>query len=129
MAGDEGRAADELMYAINELAERVKSMDPERAVEVRAIGERAVAYELKGFYDEAVEEYLKMLDAAPFSLPVYRHVALELLGFERSGAAVEVCDEAVQFDGRDAEAYRLLGEVCRQAGLYGVAALAYREAV
>lgn len=129
MTGNESKATDELMYAINDLAERVKSMDPEAAEEIRAIGGRAVAYGLEGSYDEAVEEYLKMLDAAPFSLPVYRHVALELLEFERIGAAVEVCDEAVQFNGADAEAYRLLGEVCRQAGLYGVAALAYREAV
>lgn len=122
-------AADKLMYAVNDLAESVKSMDPEAAEEIRDIGGRAVAYGLEGCYDEAVEEYLKMLDAAPFSLPVYRHVALELLGFERIGAAVEVCDEAVQFNGADAEAYRLLGEVCRQGGLYGVSALAYREAV
>jgi tetratricopeptide (TPR) repeat protein len=117
------------MYAVNELAESVKSMDPEAAEEVRALGGRAVAYTLEGFCDEAVEEYLKMLDVVPFSLPVYRHVALELVEFERIGAAVEVCDEAVQFNGVDAEAYRLLGEVCRQVGLYGVAALAYREAV
>jgi tetratricopeptide (TPR) repeat protein len=129
MAGNEGRAAGEGMDAVNDLAERVKSTDPEAAVEVRAIGGRAVAYGLEGCYDEAVKEYLKMLDVAPFSLPVYRHVALELVVFERIGAAVEVCDEAVQFNGADAEAYRLLGEVCWQAGLYGVAALAYHEAV
>lgn len=127
MAGDEGMAVNECLYAVNDLAESVKSMAPEAAEEVRAIGGRAIAYDLEGFRDEAVEEYLKMLDAASCSLPVYRHVAL--VGFERIGAAVEVCDEAVQFNGADPEAYRLLGEVCRQAGLYGVAALAYREAV
>lgn len=129
MAGDEGMAADKLMYAVNDLAESVKSMDPEAAEEIRDIGVRAVAYNLEGFRDEAVEEYLKMLDAKPCSLPIYRHVALELVGFERIGAAVEVCDEAIQFKGADPEAYCLMGEVCRQAGLYGVAALAYREAV
>jgi tetratricopeptide (TPR) repeat protein len=129
MEGDEGRAADEWMHAVNDLAERVKSTDPEAAEEVRSLGGRAIAYGLEGCCDEAVEEYLKMLDIAPCSLPVYRHVALELVGFERIGAAVEVCDEAVQFNGADAEAYCLLGEVCRQVGLYGVAALAYRQAV
>jgi hypothetical protein len=78
MAGNEERAADEWMYAVNHLVEMVKSMAPEAAEEVGVIGGRAVAYDLEGFCDEAVEEYLKMLDAAPFSLPVYRHVALEL---------------------------------------------------
>ena len=114
---------------IDELADLIANTDPAAAEEVRTAGRRAVMLEHEGDEYEAGEQYLRMVDPARGSVPVYRYAALKLIDMERCGDALELADEVAQLNGRDPEAYRTLGEICEGTGAYAMAALAYREAL
>ena len=114
---------------IDELAHLVARAGAAAAEKVRDAGRRAVTLEHEGCEYEAGEQYLRMADQARGSVPIYRYVALKLVDMERCGDALELADECAQLNGRDPEAYRVLGEICEEAGAYAVAALAYREAL
>ena len=114
---------------VDELADLIARTDPAAAEAVRAAGRRAVTLEHEGYECEAGEQYLRMVGPARGSVPIYRHAALKLVEMERCGDALELADEGAQLNGRDPEAYRVLGEVCEAAGAYAIAALAYREAL
>jgi tetratricopeptide (TPR) repeat protein len=123
-----GELEDDLRE-IDELADSVASTDLAAAEEVRSAGRRAATLEHEGNEYEAGEQYLRMVEPARGSVAVYRHAALRLIGLERCGEALELADELAQLNGRDPEAYRVLGEICEATGAYAIAALAYREAL
>lgn len=117
------------MKAIMELAETVACTDSVAAAKLKACGGRAAKLEHDGCYEDAAQICLEVLEVAPASLPIYRHVALELAVFGKTEDALETCRKAIELAPFDSESYKLSGEVCYEMGQYGSAIDAYRQAI
>lgn len=122
-------ALDEMKGDLDGLCAALAADDPEAAEGVRAAGLRAVARVEDYDEDGAAHAYTDMLEEAPDSLAVHRHVALELIGIGRTGDAAEIAAEAAQIKSADPEGYLVLGEIYQKLRHFAVAALAYREAL
>lgn len=71
---------------------------------------------LEGNFDEALRHYKRALREDPFSSFLRFEIAVVLLNLERKEEAKRFLSEAITYNPRNAEALRLLGDICMAEG-------------
>ncbi|WIA39191.1 hypothetical protein OEZ86_005316 [Tetradesmus obliquus] len=97
----------------------------------RADSQRAAGNEhfKAGRYEEALEAYMAALSETPVDCRLYMNISLSHLRLGRVNEAYDVARSGLAHEPSNSKAWVRLGDACREAGRWQLAALSYRAAL